>query len=88
MCGICGFIVSQDEGSEDWPAALREMTGTLIHRGPDSQGYRFTRNRGSVVGLGHRRLAVIDLSERACQPLGNEDDSVLIAYNGEIYNYR
>ncbi len=88
MCGICGFVVDQKDGSEDWAGVLRAMTRTMAHRGPDSEGHYSTRTGSSVVGLGHRRLSVIDLSENANQPLGNEDDSVLIIYNGEIYNYR
>ncbi|MBW2076845.1 MAG: asparagine synthase (glutamine-hydrolyzing) [Deltaproteobacteria bacterium] len=88
MCGICGFIVDQKDSSYDWAGTLQVMTRRLVHRGPDSEGYHCTRTSGSVVGLGHRRLSVIDLSEQANQPLGNEDDSVLIVFNGEIYNYK
>ncbi len=88
MCGICGFIVDQKDGSKDWPGILQGMTRMLVHRGPDSEGRHCKRASGRVVGLGHRRLSVIDLSEKANQPLGNEDDSVLIVFNGEVYNYK
>lgn len=88
MCGICGFIVENKDGSKDWPETLQVMTQTLVHRGPDSEGHHCSQTTGRVVGLGHRRLSVIDLSENANQPLGNEDDSVLIVFNGEIYNYK
>jgi asparagine synthase (glutamine-hydrolysing) len=88
MCGICGFVVDQKGSSGDWLGTLQGMTRTLVHRGPDSGGHHLTRAGSSVVGLGHRRLSVIDLSEQANQPLSNEDDSVLIVCNGEIYNYR
>jgi asparagine synthase (glutamine-hydrolysing) len=88
MCGICGFIVGHEDSSKDWPGTLQAMTQTLAHRGPDSEGHHCSRTSSGVVGLGHRRLSVIDLSEDANQPLGNEDDSVFIVLNGEIYNYK
>jgi asparagine synthase (glutamine-hydrolysing) len=88
MCGICGFIVDRKDGSKDWPGALQEMTQTLVHRGPDSEGCHCSQTGARVVGLGHRRLSVIDLSEDANQPLGNEDGSVIIVFNGEVYNFR
>lgn len=88
MCGICGFIVGHKDGSKDWLGILEVMTQRLVHRGPDSEGYHYSHTSRGVVGLGHRRLSVIDLSENANQPLGNEDDSVIIVFNGEIYNYK
>jgi len=82
MCGIAGLITKRgvlpDEG------VLRRMTETLAHRGPDGQG--IWRSEG--VGFGHRRLAIIDLSERGSQPMHSSDEKYTITYNGEIYNYR
>jgi asparagine synthase (glutamine-hydrolysing) len=63
------------------------MTRSLSHRGPDNEGDYCAENEGSTVGLGHRRLSIIDLSEKANQPLGNEDESIIVVFNGEIYNY-
>jgi len=64
------------------------MTNLLSHRGPDIDGYYFADTENSTVGLGHRRLSIIDLSEKATQPMANEDKSVFVVFNGEIYNYR
>jgi asparagine synthase (glutamine-hydrolysing) len=88
MCGICGFMVEDQAGSTNWNQTLDNMTKILVHRGPDSEGRYYLDRGNSIVGLGHRRLSIIDLSENANQPLGNEDDSVLIVFNGEIYNYK
>jgi asparagine synthase (glutamine-hydrolysing) len=88
MCGICGFIVKRHHGLWDWSRSLHDMTKMLEHRGPDSGGHYYTDGGGSIVGLGHRRLSIIDLSEEANQPLGNEDNSAIIVLNGEIYNYK
>lgn len=82
MCGIAGFF---KHGGGD-PDALKRMTGLLAHRGPDSEGYFFDEKNG--VALGHRRLSIIDLSKDAHQPMSNEDETLWITYNGEIYNYR
>ena len=82
MCGIAG-ILHFYEPSEPTDLITR-MTAAIAHRGPDGQGI-FTRGQ---VALGHRRLAIIDLSPCAKQPLSNEDGSIWVTYNGEIYNYR
>jgi len=87
MCGICGFIVEYQGEPKNWVGTLNAMTQVLAHRGPDSDGHYYADTGHSIVGLGHRRLSIIDLSERADQPLGNEDDSVIVVFNGEIYNY-
>src|SRR5947209_8539733 len=80
MCGIAGFI---SEGSNDVDRALlSQMCDRIAHRGPDAFGYY---QQGSVA-LGHRRLSIIDVGGGK-QPLGNEDGSVQIVFNGEIYNY-
>ncbi len=81
MCGIAGLI--DPTGAPVDPAVLGAMTRALAARGPDGEGLW----RAPGVGLGHRRLAVIDLSDAANQPLGNEDGSVQVVFNGEIYNF-
>jgi asparagine synthase (glutamine-hydrolysing) len=88
MCGICGFIAGNKRETTDWKQMLNRMTRVLIHRGPDVDGHYCTETGSSIVGLGHRRLSIIDLSEKASQPMSNEDDSVVVVFNGEIYNYK
>jgi len=78
MCGICGFYGKQNK------KLLEEMTGALLHRGPDDYGFY----EDSLVSLGHRRLSIIDLSQRGRQPMQNEDGSIQLVFNGEIYNFR
>src|SRR4051812_25782559 len=80
MCGICGFVGRRGGARPD---VLRRMTETLSHRGPDADGFY----DGDVACLGFRRLAIIDLAT-GDQPLGNEDGSVWIVFNGEIYNFQ
>jgi asparagine synthase (glutamine-hydrolysing) len=80
MCGICGIATTR--GAVD-PERLARMTATLFHRGPDSKGTHLD----GPIGLGARRLAIIDLSA-GDQPIANEDGSVVVVQNGEIYNYR
>ncbi len=82
MCGIAGIFDLRDARPVD-ARCLAAMTKTLVHRGPDGEG--FFHEPG--CGLGHRRLAIIDLQGGA-QPLFNEDESVVVVYNGEIYNFR
>ena len=82
MCGITG-VVARTGGPPCDQATLLRMCETLVHRGPDAGG-TFLRDG---VALGARRLAIIDL-ETGDQPLSNEDDSVVLVYNGEIYNHR
>src|SRR6266511_2545008 len=84
MCGICGMVgpgvVDRD--------ALAAMTASLWHRGPDDDGFYVEDGEdGTGVGLGFRRLSIIDL-ETGDQPIANEDGSVQIVFNGEIYNFR
>lgn len=82
MCGIVGLLPKQaappDEG------LLRRMTETLAHRGPDGEGFW----TGEGIGLGHRRLAIIDLSDSGAQPMWSTDKRYVIVQNGEIYNYQ
>jgi asparagine synthase (glutamine-hydrolysing) len=81
MCGITG-IFNFDNSPVD-RLLLQKMTVLLRHRGPDGSGYFVNGN----IGLGHRRLKIIDLSENGRQPISNEDGSVWVTYNGEIYNF-
>jgi len=83
MCGIYGFF-RLDRSPVDDPRVLEAMGKTLIHRGPDDFGH-FVSAYGA---LGHRRLSIIDLSEHGRQPMSNEDGSVWIVFNGEIYNFQ
>lgn len=80
MCGIFGYFGKGD------PDKLPIMMEALKSRGPDAQGTTFSENLN--YGIGHTRLAIIDLSERANQPMCNQADDVDIVFNGEIYNYR
>lgn len=82
MCGICGKL-NFDQGSSIDPALMRSMLCAIRHRGPDDEGMYLAAN----VALGHRRLSIIDLSA-GHQPLSNEDGTVWIVFNGEIYNYQ
>ena len=82
MCGIAGVLYSDSDRSVD-SAVLKGMGDAIAHRGPDGEGYFRDRN----VGLVHRRLSIIDL-EGGHQPISNEDESIHVVFNGEIYNYR
>src|SRR5438067_10015111 len=81
MCGICGLATlrADREISEE---ALRKMCGSIRHRGPDDEGYLLEPG----IGLGMRRLSIIDLST-GHQPIHNEDRTIWIVFNGEIYNF-
>lgn len=83
MCGITGFIDTKNNTDE---ASLKEMTNTLIHRGPDAGSQVFFSDKQMQIGLGHRRLSIIDLSVEATQPMSYK--TFWISYNGEIYNYQ
>ncbi|HEU5443908.1 MAG TPA: hypothetical protein VFU61_08785, partial [Steroidobacteraceae bacterium] len=76
MCGICGFNWSDER-------LIERMKARLVHRGPDDHGSYVAEG----VSLGHRRLSIVDLSEAGRQPLSNEDGTVWITFNGEIYNH-
>ena len=88
MCGLCGFIVKSRIENKQWINVLRSMIALLAHRGPDSDGRYFTNCDDLKFGLGHCRLSIIDPTDNANQPLGNEDNSIFVAFNGEIYNYQ
>ena len=82
MCGICGIVDFEGQAA-DFERRLPGMVRTLRHRGPDESGV-WAEDR---AGLGHARLSIIDLSDGR-QPLSNEDGTVWITYNGEVYNFR
>ncbi len=77
MCGICGITWNDAE-------LVRKMADQLVHRGPDQEGVFC----GEGVSLAHRRLAIIDLSEKGRQPMSNEDGTLWLVFNGEIYNFQ
>src|ERR1035441_3131208 len=81
MCGIAGVFHFDSDRKVD-NILLKRITDVLSHRGPDGSGYYCHNN----IGLGHRRLSIIDLST-GDQPMFNEDKSIAIIFNGEIYNY-
>ncbi|MFL6277573.1 MAG: asparagine synthase (glutamine-hydrolyzing), partial [Blastocatellia bacterium] len=85
MCGICGIAIPDHSRRRLDDAALTRMRDTLVHRGPDDAGIYLSDDRR--VALGHRRLAIVDLAG-GHQPMFNEDDSIAIVFNGEVYNHR
>ena len=85
MCGIVGTFVFADSNFSVSEPLLARMRDTMSHRGPDGAGLWVSKD--GRIGLGHRRLSIIDLSEAAAQPMCNEDESLWISFNGEIYNH-
>ena len=82
MCGIVGFL-SKKFSKVD----LVNMTNSLKHRGPDAEGHYVNLNKG--IGLGHRRLSILDLSNAANQPMNSSCGQIhVMVYNGEVYNYK
>ena len=82
MCGITGLINSNQEPVS--PIVLQKMTDAISHRGPDGEGHWIDKN----MGLGHRRLAIIDTSPAGHQPMISSDQRSVLSYNGEVYNFR
>jgi asparagine synthase (glutamine-hydrolysing) len=82
MCGITGIF--NVNGEPISPVVLRRMTDAIAHRGPDGEGFY----SDGFVALGHRRLAIIDLSPAGHQPMVSRDQQVVLSYNGEIYNFQ
>lgn len=85
MCGINGVVrLGASAGLVPLEALIQRMNDAVAHRGPDGEGIFVDEGR---VGLGHRRLSILDLSEAGSQPMFNEDHSLALVFNGEIYNY-
>lgn len=82
MCGIVGFVDNKPKSKKE--KIIKDMADKIAHRGPDAEGFY----NDSVVSLGHRRLSIIDLSDKGTQPIYNEDKTKVIVFNGEIYNYK
>ena len=83
MCGICGVVGRADE------KLIKDMLARIAHRGPDDEGlYIAETSRKSRVGLGHRRLSIIDLSPAGHGPMPDAEGQVWLTYNGEIYNFQ
>src|SRR3954451_22242839 len=81
MCGIAGIALAGGASVDE--AALRAMTASLTHRGPDGEGIFVAPG----IGLGHRRLSILDLSDAAAQPMRVEREGPVLDFNGEIYNF-
>src|SRR5262245_18834269 len=81
MCGIAGILNIDGEPVDR--RVLTSMRDIIAHRGPDDAGLHID----GALGLGHRRLSIIDLSDAGHQPMGNEDGSLWLIFNGEIYNF-
>src|ERR1700674_4423997 len=81
MCGICGIVDFSDQPIA--PTLVNHMRDAMVNRGPDDAGTHVLPH----VGLGHRRLSIIDLSPRGRQPMTNEDGSIWLVFNGEIYDF-
>ena len=81
MCGIVGFVDKKRKKEKE--TIIKNMADQIIHRGPDGEGY-YTDD---LVALGHRRLSIIDIKGGG-QPIYNEDKTLAIIFNGEIYNYQ
>ena len=86
MCGISGLYYPQVEDWLELETISISMAATLSHRGPDGNG--IWTSQTTPISLGHRRLAVIDLSESGHQPMVSKSGRYVICFNGEIYNYR
>src|SRR5580693_972362 len=85
MCGICGIIGMENAAESE--RAIRRMTATLVHRGPDEDGFLIAPRNAPRVALAMRRLSIIDLPG-GTQPIFNEAGDVAVFQNGEIYNFR
>ncbi len=97
MCGLCGFLLESDGAAASqaggavraaggFEAVLRRMNDRIAHRGPDGDG--LWADEAAGVGLGHRRLAIVELSPLGRQPMDSADGRWVIVYNGEIYNFQ
>lgn len=82
MCGICGVVGKADEH------LIKSMLGRIAHRGPDNEGVYVSETSAGSVGLGHRRLSIIDLSPAGHEPMTDSAGELWLTYNGEIYNFK
>ncbi|MEO5789178.1 asparagine synthase (glutamine-hydrolyzing) [Gelidibacter sp.] len=87
MCGINGIITKTNRNKDDITALLNTMNNLIIHRGPDDDGLFSEENENFSVGMGMRRLSIIDLSSGK-QPIFSDNKQIVIVFNGEIYNYK
>ena len=83
MCGIAGLLAPGSNNADGITAILQKMTRSLVHRGPDAEGFW----REGEVALGHRRLSILDLSDAGAQPMRSKSGRHVIVFNGEIYNH-
>jgi asparagine synthase (glutamine-hydrolysing) len=84
MCGIAGILLTHTTHRRDL-AAIDAMAATLNHRRPDGEGIWIDREGG--IALGHRRLAIVDLTDAGHQPMLSEDEDLVMTFNGEVYNF-
>jgi asparagine synthase (glutamine-hydrolysing) len=85
MCGIAGIFRTPGASPGLHVDAVGAMLSAIVHRGPDGEGTWIDREAG--IALGHRRLAIVDLSEGGRQPMHSEDGQFVVTFNGEIYNF-
>ena len=86
MCGIVGIVARGTGGYQPNRSVLERMSAAIAHRGPDGAGTWFAPTGG--VGFAHRRLAIVDLSAAASQPMVDQEGRFCLVFNGEIYNHR
>jgi asparagine synthase (glutamine-hydrolysing) len=86
MCGFIGFLSNNTHSKEHLTDVTNRMLTPIEHRGPDSSGIWLDETLG--ITFGHRRLSIIDLSESGKQPMQSKSNRFVIAYNGEVYNFR
>ncbi len=86
MCGIAGYLTLSSDPRFQAPEIVSAMTAAIRHRGPDSEGHWWDHEAG--VGLGMRRLAIIDVSPAGAQPMMSQCGRYVLIFNGEIYNHK
>ena len=86
MCGFTGFYIDNAQQKRGLEDAVTKMTATLEHRGPDDSGVWVDQNQG--IALGHRRLSIVDTSSFGHQPMISQNGRYVIAFNGEINDFR
>ena len=85
MCGFTGYLTSGQIDRSNSPKIIREMTNSLYHRGPDSEGFWSDSSDG--ISFGFRRLAILDTSSNGNQPMQSSNGQYVLVFNGEIYNH-